>query len=369
MDKHIYTIEDSEDMLTPCLVYYKDIIRENTTKAIALAGGSRRLWPHVKSHKSPDMVKLQMEYGIEQFKAATIAEAEMAAEAGARRVILAFPLIGPNIGRYLAMAAHDTRTEFFAVGDDYEQLSLLSRSAEEADMTVQVLLDVNMGMNRTGIVIGRAEELYRRAATLSGLRLRGLHCYDGNHNNPDITLRDAQVIECDNEVAAICARLAEDGLYCDIVVAGGTPAFPCHAKDTDWYLSPGTAFLTDAGYYQNLPDLEFIPGAALLTRVISHPDKGLFTLDLGYKGIAADPTAQRGYIVGMEKAKPVLHSEEHWVFEVEADQELPAIGTLLYVIPTHICPTSALYPSATVVEQGVVTGEWEIAARNRKIRF
>lgn len=65
-----------------------------------------------------------------------------------------------------------------------------------------------------------------------------------------------------------------------------------------------------------LTDLPFVPAAALLTRVISHPEKGIFTLDLGHKGIAADPVSIRGIIVNLEEADPILHSEEHWVWRM-----------------------------------------------------
>ena len=74
--KNPYTAEGAEDMISPCLIYYEDGIRKNIEKAIQIAGSVERLWPHVKSHKSNEMVKLQLEYGICKFKTATIAEAE-----------------------------------------------------------------------------------------------------------------------------------------------------------------------------------------------------------------------------------------------------------------------------------------------------
>ena len=106
-----------------------------------------------------------------------------------------------------------------------------------------------------------------------------------------------------------------------------------------------------------------------MTRVISHPAPGIFTTDLGYKGIASDPAAQRGYIVGLEDAVPVVHSEEHWAFRLEDEAKIPPIGACLYVVPTHICPTTALYPEILVAEDGTVTEKWEVTARNRKINY
>ena len=101
--KNLYQVGDEETLLTPCLIYYEDLIRENTARIVQMAGGAERLWPHIKTHKSLDVTRLLMSYGIVKFKAATIAEAEMCAMAGAEKILLAYPLIGPNIRRLWRM--------------------------------------------------------------------------------------------------------------------------------------------------------------------------------------------------------------------------------------------------------------------------
>lgn len=367
--KNPYAAEGAEDMISPCLIYYEDGIRKNIEKAIQIAGSVERLWPHVKSHKSIEMVKLQLEYGICKFKTATIAEAEMAAMAGAKQVILAYPLIGPNMARFVHLSKAYPDTIFYGVEDDLGQLEKLSEVCKELDFEMPVLIDVNMGMNRTGAAIKDLDQMYRAAAKFSGIRMFGFHCYDGNHNDREFSVRNQKVLETDRQVEKVISRLKADGFSCEIVVAGGTPSFPCHARNTNWYLSPGTAFINDAGYYMNLPDIPCVPAAAVMTRVISHPAPGVFTTDLGYKGIAADPAVQRGYIVGLEDAVPIIHSEEHWAFKLENPDRVPEIGECLYVIPTHICPTSALYPQIQVAEGGKITKTWEVTARNRKLNF
>ena len=153
--KNPYTAEGAEDMISPCLIYYEDGIRKNIEKAIQIAGSVERLWPHVKSHKSNEMVKLQLEYGICKFKTATIAEAEMAAMAGAKQVILAYPLIGPNMARFVHLSKAYPDTIFYGVEDDLGQLEKLSEVCKELDFEMPVLIDVNMGMNRTGAAINR----------------------------------------------------------------------------------------------------------------------------------------------------------------------------------------------------------------------
>lgn len=371
MQDNIYELHHTQDLISPVLIYYKDIIVENTKKAIVIAGGTWRLWPHVKSHKMAEMVKLQIGLGITRFKCATVAEAEMLAAVGAKDILLAYPLVGPNIMRYIRLAKAYPDSTFYAIGDDYAQIVQLADTAKAAEMCIPVLIDINVGMNRTGIVLDNVQALYEQCARLAGIKMVGMHCYDGNHNNSDFKLRNEAVAATDAQVEDIQVALRAKGIVCDLLVMGGTPSFPCHALNTKWYLSPGTAFVTDMGYHNNLPDLDFVPGAALFTRVISHPDKGLFTLDLGYKGIASDPVGVRGVIVGLENAAPLFQSEEHWVFTMDkgCKAAMPPIGTGLYIIPTHICPTSALYPSILVAQNGEIIDTWEVVARNRKLTF
>ena len=100
-----YHFEGEENIASPSLVYYRDLIEENTDKAITVAGGAGRLWPHVKTHKMASLVLMQMERGISRFKCATMAEAEMCAREGAPTVLVAYPLVGPAIERFFSLRA------------------------------------------------------------------------------------------------------------------------------------------------------------------------------------------------------------------------------------------------------------------------
>ena len=124
----LYAFEGQQDLASPQLVYYPALIRQNIQKMIAIAGGADRLWPHIKTHKMAQVVQMQLEAGIDRFKCATIAEAEMAAQAGAKRITLAYPLVGPNIRRFAALQQAFPQVEFFAIGDDTQQIRLLEES-------------------------------------------------------------------------------------------------------------------------------------------------------------------------------------------------------------------------------------------------
>jgi len=372
MERSTYHLEGTEDLISPALVYYKDIILDNTKRVIQMAGGAQFLWPHVKSHKAAGMIKMQIDLGITRFKCATVAEAEVTAEAGKNanvHVILAYPLIGPNVSRYLRLAKAYPQTVFYAIGDNFDSLAILAKEACEMGMNMNVLIDTDTGMHRTGVPLDSLQSLYERCAALKGITMKGLHCYDGHRNDRDLNQRKALAEESDRKALDIQAALKQKGLECEIMVMGGTPSFPCRTGQEHFYLSPGTLFISDWATCSKFPDIAFTPGAALFTRVVSHQSENTFTLDLGCKGIAADPAGDRGVIAGLEEAKPVFQSEEHWVFSLPPGRELPPIGSVQYVIPTHVCPTSALYPELLLAQGGKIIDQWQVSARNRKINY
>ena len=368
MDEQDYRLLDEGQIITPALIFYKDYIEENIQTAIQIAGDVGRLWPHIKTHKCADIVRMMVSHGIRKFKTATIAEAEMVAKCGAEQIILAYPLVGPNIERFLELQEVFPDVVFWAIGDDLSALRCLGEAAEKRGLRVNLLVDVDLGMGRTGVPAEGSLEFFRACATLPGVKAGGFHCYDGHFGIPDLSKRKELVRQTIVPLLEAQKVLRGEGIE-PVLVMGGTPTFPCYAEYPDLYLSPGTCILNDASYSEKYQDMKFRKAAVVMTRVVSHPAGGRFTLDLGYKAIGADPQPPRGVIVGRETAyRTVVQNEEHWVLEpVDKSQALPPIGTVFYVVPMHICTTCLLYPRALVAEGGKVTGAWDIAARDRKL--
>ena len=372
MTRTIYNLKHTDAIDSPALVYYEDIIRSNTVEAIRIAGNAMRLWPHVKTHKMSSLVGIQQELGINRFKCSTIAEAEMLAHCGAQHILLAYPLVGPMIPRFLRLQTEYADSHWWAIGDNLDQIRFLGQQAVALHTQVQLLIDVDMGMHRTGVPLSELEQFYEASLKINGIFLNGFHCYDGNNTNPDLEARKMESSRSIGTIHRIQDSLKSKAISCDVIVSGGTPSFPCHAEYIQSYLSPGTVFIHDGAYREKYPDLKMTPAAALFTRVVSLPSPGnLFTIDLGCKGIAADPAGVRGVIANLTESEPVGQSEEHWVFRMRKGYEklLPKIGDILYVIPTHICPTTALYPSALVAREEEITGSWDVTARNRRINI
>jgi len=181
-----YRIADAESVASPALLVHPDTIEENLRRMIAMAGAADRLRPHVKTHKLPQVIALELRHGITKFKVATIAEAEMTAAAGGTDILLAYPTIGPNAGRLAELVTRFPQVRFRAIADSDEGVAALGAAATAAGVTIDVLIDLDVGMHRTGIAPGPAAvALYRRIATTPGLVPGGLHAYDGHLHDAD----------------------------------------------------------------------------------------------------------------------------------------------------------------------------------------
>jgi D-serine deaminase-like pyridoxal phosphate-dependent protein len=348
---------------SPALLLGLEPIEHNLGQMLAIAGGPERLRPHVKTHKLPQLVKLQLARGIVRYKCATIAEAEMCARAGAPDVLIAYPLVGPNVGRLLALQEMFPATKFSTVADDVEAIGALSKAATQKGKQIEVLLDIDVGQHRTGIKPGPgAIATYQAIAKSPALIPGGLHAYDGHLSRTDA----AACAEAFAPFFALRDELLRLHLPVPRVVAGGTPTFPIHAARQDVECSPGTVLLWDASSATVLPNMDFQPAAVLLTRVVGHPGPDRLCLDLGHKAVASEMPHPRVLFPELPDAEAVTHSEEHLVLKTSRASEF-SVGDQLLGVPWHICPSLALHAEAIVIDQGKIVGAWPIEARARRI--
>ena len=365
-----YSIQNAETLDTPALVIYPDRVKKNLEIVKTFVDDVGKLRPHIKTSKSPDVIRLMLEAGITKFKCATIAEAEMLALQGAKDVLLAYQPVGPKVRRLCELQQHFTQTVFSCLIDNPESLAALSAMADMYRRPIQVLIDVNIGMNRTGIAPGdEALQLYREAAHSKGIVFVGLHAYDGHLRDPDLALRTKKCDEAFQPIDTLRKEIAVAPGKDPVVVAGGTPTFPIHAKRRGVEASPGTFIFWDKGYQQTLDEQPFQFAALVVTRIISKPDSRTVCADLGHKSIAAEnPLKQRVYFLNAPDLEPIGHSEEHMVFRTGANAACK-VGDILYGVPHHICPTVSLYDDAAVCRNNAVKESWPILARRRRINI
>lgn len=367
-DKDWYSIKNAATLDSPALVFYPERIRENIRRVTGSIDDISRLRPHVKTHKSEAVTLLMLESGISKFKCATIAEAEMLGNCKVPDVLLAYQPVGPKIQRFIQLVKTFPATRFSCIADNERSMHELSIAAIRTGIIISVYLDLNVGMNRTGIVPDTAAvNLYKKFSTAAGLALVGVHAYDGHIHEASIEARRAKWFPAWIAINRFKEQVTDEGLPEPVVVAGGTPTFPFYAAQEKVECSPGTFVLWDKGYGDAFTEQDYLSAAVVMTRVVSLTTSTKITVDLGHKAVAAEnKLANRVFFLNAPDAVFVGQSEEHLVIALEEGHGFH-VGDILYGIPIHICPTVALHERASTVFDHELTGEWPVSSRDRKI--
>lgn len=370
MEKHSewYRINNIDEIDSPALIVFPERVKQNIRTAIQMTGDAARLRPHIKTHKSPAVAQLMLDAGITKFKCATIAEAEMLGMAGADDVLLAYQPNGPKLKRFVELIKKYPGTHYSCLTDTIDIANEQSLLFTDNGLKIPVYIDLNVGMNRTGIAPGPAAiELYKHCATLKGIQPIGLHAYDGHIHNKDFNFRKEECDAAFAPVEAMQKELVKKGLAKPVIIAGGSHSFPIHCKRKTIECSPGTFIYWDKGNSDWCPEQDFLTAAVVISRIVSLPDSELVCTDLGHKSVAAEKElTNRVYFLNAPELKAVSQSEEHLVLKTGNNNDYQP-GDVLYGLPVHICPTVALYENVLTVENGNVNGEWTTTARNRKI--
>jgi D-threonine aldolase len=247
-----------------------------------------------------------------------------------------------------------------------ENAQTLSDLFTAANLNVSVYIDLNVGMNRTGVTPEIALGLYSGIAAFPSLTVLGLHAYDGHLKIRDLQIRTEDCQQAFAPVLKLKLEMEKRAGHPMTLIAGGSPTCFIHAAAGDRECSPGTFIFWDKGNKEQLPEQPFEWAALLVCRIISIPSADKICVDLGHKSVAAENPQPRIYFLNAEDAIPTSQSEEHLVLEVP-DSGKYKTGDVLYGVPWHICPSVALYEKAYVVENGRISGFWKVMARNREI--
>ena len=361
-------LSNLQNIDSPSLLLFVDKVESNIDKMIAIAGGeTSRLMPHIKTNKMENVVRMMIAKGITKSKAATIAEAELAAITGAKKVLIAHQLLGPKIDRLIALIEKYPNTKFASLVDCNTVVDEISFKFGNKSLVAEVFYDINNGMDRSGHEIDEnlTKDL-KYAATRSHVKLTGLHVYDGHIRDDEFGERKTKVETGMVKVYEILEELESEIGYLQ-VIAGGTPAFTSHASAKTRILSPGTCVFWDWGYGDKFAEQNFEFAALVMMRIISKPKIGILTTDMGHKAVSSEnPIDKRIRFMNHEDLKLVSQSEEHGVIETE-NWDNYKVGDILLGVPYHVCPTVNLYDEAQIIDKEKWVGTWKIEGRKRKI--
>ena len=360
-----YRLDELDRVDSPALLVFPEVIGENIDRAVAMTDTPEGncLRPHIKTVKCREIAQMAMARGIHRFKCSTVSEGELLGSVGAREVLLNYQLSAVKAHRWRKLQELYPATEFASLVDNETSARMLADIFALHPLTVYI--DVNVGMDRTGIKPADVESLLLHIGTLKGLHVRGLHVYDGHLHDPDPEIRRAVTTRVYEEVDGLRRKLAPAFGELELVM-GGSASFPYYIGKPNTTVSPGTFYLWDAGYARNIPELPFEPAALILTRIISIVDEHTICLDVGSKAVAADPPQPRVVFPGIAEYTIRLQSEEHLVLTVP-DSSSYRVGQAFYAVPWHVCPTVNLYDELLPVVDGEVGEPWSVAARSRKI--
>jgi D-serine deaminase-like pyridoxal phosphate-dependent protein len=365
-----YRVEGIEDVLTPALVVYPEIIDANIERTFGLVGGADRWRVHIKTAKLGYSICTLVARGVRNFKCATTLELLVACQSGAADVLLAYPVMGANARR-----AREIADQFPEV-----RISVLCESEEQVQQwrasRLGVFLDINPGMNRTGVEQGQHDKVVRIVAAVedAGLEFRGLHYYDGQYGGFEARERTQAAHAGYDRLLELVGHLQRRGLRVPEIVTAGTPTLPCSLAYEGFRhgeflhrVSPGTVVYGDATSLAQLPgEYGYAPAVLVLTRVVSRPRPGIVTCDAGHKSVSADAGVPTCVVVGHPELIPRSPSEEHLPMAVEGTAAGPALGEALYLLPRHICPTVNNFNGALLVEDGQIESVEEVSARGRE---
>lgn len=365
-----FALSTAESVLTPALLIDRERVQHNIDAMLRLLSGDANRWrPHVKTAKLGYVMSMFTDSGVRQFKCATTLELITACRSGAQDVLVAYPLMGANARRVLEIA------------DEYPEvrISVLIENREQIEQwrgtPVGIFVDVNPGMNRTGLTDENREEIASlcKAIASAGSELRGLHYYDGHVADADFVERCETAHNGYSRLMRIVHDLEVAGIAVQEIITSGTPAFPCSLTFAGFSgarfvhrVSPGTIIYGDATSLTQLrSEYGFLPAAVVLSRVVSHPAEGIITCDAGHKAVSADAGVPTCLVMGHPEMTPLGPSEEHLPIRVSGHQ-LPLRGEFLYLLPRHICPTVNNFDHAVIVSKGNAFAVEPVSARGRE---
>lgn len=364
-----YAVANADRILTPALLIYPALVDRNLEATLRLVKNDPNRWrPHIKTAKLGFVVRAMIERGIRNFKCATTLELLTACQSGADDVLLAFSVVGANAGRTIEIQREFPQT----------RISVSVESPSQAERwlgtPIGIFIDLNPGMDRTGIAVDDTETLLKIARLAQG-QFRGLHFYDGHVTKYKADGAEREIHAGYDRLLQQVKKLQADGIDIEEVITSGTPAAPAAMSYPGFNegpfihrISPGTVVYNDLNSLGQLPNLGYVPAALVLSTVISHPTANVVTCDGGHKSVSADSGVPTCAVLGQPDLTPGKPSEEHLPIEVAGSASAPAIGDQLYLLPKHVCPTVNNFDEAYLVVDGQIMSVEPVSARGHETR-
>jgi D-serine deaminase-like pyridoxal phosphate-dependent protein len=359
--------ESIDQIDTPALIMDLDAFEKNNALLFAsLTPHGVRIRPHAKSHKCPEISKCQIALGAVGVCCQKVSEAQAFADAGIADILIANEVVGEKkIAALVALAKQVTIT---VCVDHAENAKALNAAAMAAGITLNVLIEIDVGAKRCGVAPGEpALALAKAIQGLPALTLKGLQAYHGPAQHFRTQAERTAAIQSAAETARTTRDLLNaNGIACEIITGAGTGSYLLEAASGVFNeVQPGSYIFMDADYARNdwasndMPKFEH--SLFVLASVMSASRPGHAVVDAGLKASSVDsgmPTVFDRPGVTYLKA-----SDEHGVLAIDANAKPVTLGEKIKLVPGHCDPTVNLYDELILVRKGKVEAIWPIAAR------
>jgi len=352
---------DKNDIETPALLLYADPLERNISKMAAFFSKvDCALRPHFKTHRLPIIAHKQIRAGACGICCAKTSEAKVLVDSGIRDVLIANEVVGERKLERLASLAHNS--DIIVAVDDAENVSQMSGVASKRGVTINVLIEVDVGMRRCGVGTGKeALALAKHILKLKAVRLRGLMGYEGHAVLiPDYDQRKKECNKANAKLVEMRDLLEGNGISVEIVSAGGTGTYDITGQYPGITEVQAGSYATMDLTYREL-GIDFEIALSLMTTIISRPTKRRFILDSGSKTLANDMGMPE--IMGAPGAVIEGVHEEHVLVSWKNATEDLEIGDRLELYPSHGCTTFNLHDLCYVVRNDLVEAVWQIEGR------
>lgn len=364
-------LNDTSSIDTPQLVVSEEILHRNIAEMAAFARSIKvNLRPHIKTHKSLEIARLQVAAGAIGITCAKVGEAEvMVNEGGIDDVLLAYPIVGAL--KYERIVALMEKARIAVAVDGSTAIETIARAMTQHERTIDIYLEVNTGQNRSGVMWGdEAVSFAQMIDKQPNLKLAGIMTHEGHVAFGGVDEIAAEAKAAGEKMVETAERIRNHGIELPTVSVGSTPAArltPTVAGVTE--MRPGTYVFNDSSLFRfgdqwGVEDC----AARFVATVVSRTADDRCVIDAGSKTLALDPNKGHeghGYIVGHPDVIITKLSEEHGVCQLPAGEEGFNVGDTVEVIPNHICPTVNLMDQMAVVRDGKVIDYWKVAARGK----
>ena len=353
------------DLDTPSLCIDLDVMEANIQRMASFISERGKQWrPHEKCHKTPEIAHRQREAGAIGVTCAKVSEAEVMAAAGISDILVANMIVGePKVRRVARLC--ETADPIIAV-DHFAQAQPLAAACAEAGVSCRVILEVNVGLDRVGVLPGRdAIELAQATAALDGLRLVGIMGYEGHLlrvEDPDE--KRAQINASMSLLEETRDAMREQGLCCDIVSAGGTGSYQ-YTSDCPGVteLQAGGGIFADPVYQLQMGVTGLEYGLSVLATVVSRPEKHRAVLDSGRKTLS--PDAHLPLVKHHPETEVVRMSAEHCELNLAGDALDLTIGDKVELVVGYADFTTVLHDHFFACRGDVLEEVWDIAGRGK----